>query len=118
MKKDNNLLLFLLGLAMTLAGVILFLTLVRVGSFSFSGLFRGNPAPVILIVWCLLFLLFTVTASSFSAVLLGIATLAFIIAVIANARIYIVTTSLFRFVSVLILIFGGAGLMVRYVVKK
>ena len=51
-------------------------------------------------------------------VVMGIATLAFIIAVIVNARIYIVTTSLFRFVSVLILIFGGAGLMVRYVVKK
>ena len=111
MKKNS--VLFYIGLVMTVLGVLLFFSIVRVGSFSLFHLGRNNAGPVLLIIWCLLLTLFVIYRSVVFELLLALTTIALIIVIILNVRIYVVTTSMIRFLAILALIFGGAGLMIR-----
>ena len=111
MKKNS--ILFYAGLIMTILGVLLFFSIVRVGSFSLFHMGRNNAGPVLLVVWCLLLALFVIFRSVIFELLLALATIALILVIILNVRIYVVTTSMIRFLAILALIFGGAGLMIR-----
>lgn len=98
---------------MTALGVILFFSIVRVGAFSFYHLGKSNIGPVILVLWCFLLTLFVIYRSLVFELLLVFATIALIIVIILNVHIYVVSTSMIKFVAILVLIFGGAGLMIR-----
>lgn len=113
MKMKKNSILFYAGLLMTVIGVLLFFSIVRVGSFSLFHLGRSNAGPVLLIVWCLILTAFVIFRSAILELLLALTTIALIIVIILNVRIYVVTTSMIRFLAILALIFGGAGLMIR-----
>ena len=104
---------FCIGLIMTLIGVILFLSTVRVGDFSFSHFSRNNIGPLLLVVWCIALALLVIRQSVFYEILLGAVTLALIVVIILNVHIYVVSTPMIRFLAMLALIFGGAGLMIR-----
>ena len=80
---------------------------------SFLHLGSSNAGPVLLIVWCLILTAFVIFRSAILELLLALTTIALIIVIILNVRIYVVTTSLIRFLAILALIFGGAGLMIR-----
>ena len=112
MKKTDSRL-FRIGLALTLVGVILFLSIVRVGDFSFSFFRRSNMAPTLLILWCVALALLVMRQTLIYEVILGILTLALIIIIILNVHIYVATTNMLKFIGILLLIFGGAGLMLR-----
>ncbi|MBP0970133.1 MAG: hypothetical protein J5744_08315 [Oscillospiraceae bacterium] len=111
MKRKN--VLFYAGLIMTVLGVLLFFSIVRVGSFSFFHMGRKNIGPVLLVLWCVILALFVYFRSVLFELLLTLITIALIIVIILNVRIYVVTTSMLRFMAILALIFGGAALMIR-----
>ena len=104
---------FCLGLVLTLIGVILFLSNVRVGDFSFTHFSRNNIGPLLLVVWCVVLALLIIRQSVLYEVLLGAVTLALIVVIILNVHIYVVSTSMIKFLAMLALIFGGAALMIR-----
>ena len=112
MMKKNSLM-FYLGLAMTVIGVFRFFTIVRVGDFSFTHMGRYNTGPMILIFWCVVLALFVIYRSVIFELLLALSTIALIIVIVLNVHIYVVSTSMIKFIAILALIFGGAGLMIR-----
>ena len=113
MKMKKNSILFYTGLIMTIIGVFFFFSIVRVGSFSLFHFGSNNAGPILLIVWCLFLTAFVIFRSAILELLLALTTVALIIVIILNVRIYVVTTSMIRFIAILVLIFGGAGLMIR-----
>ncbi len=98
---------------MTAIGVVLFFSIVRVGGFSFHHLSRSSAGSVTLVLWCLILTLFVAYRSLIFEILLVLATGALVITIILNVHIFVITTSMLKFAAILVLIFGGAGLMIR-----
>ena len=74
---------------------------------------RYNTGPMILIFWCVVLALFVIYRSVIFELLLALSTIALIIVIVLNVHIYVVSTSMIKFIAILALIFGGAGLMIR-----
>ncbi len=104
---------FCIGLILTLIGVVMFLSNVRVGDFSFTHFSRNNIGPLLLVLWCIVLTLLIIRQSLLFELLLGAVTLALIVVIILNVHIYVVSTPMIKFLAMLALIFGGAGLMIR-----
>ena len=104
---------FCIGLVLTLIGVVMFLSNVRVGDFSFTHFSRNNIGPLLLVLWCIVLTLLIIRQSLLFELLLGAVTLALIVVIILNVHIYVVSTPMIKFLAMLALIFGGAGLMIR-----
>lgn len=117
-KSGNELLRFLGGLAMLIAGLFIFSQKVMVyssffgGSWGFGGFYMSNGIiiiPLIIgIVW-----MFASGGSFGSKILTGAGVIFIIAAVILSTNIRLVHISLFEWILILILIFGGAGLVAR-----
>ena len=104
---------FCIGLVLTLIGVVMFLSNVRVGDFSFTHFSRNNIGPLLLVLWCIVLTLLIIRQFLLFELLLGAVTLALIVVIILNVHIYVVSTPMIKFLAMLALIFGGAGLMIR-----
>jgi len=113
MKKKTESTMFRIGLILTIIGVILFLSTVRVGDFSFTHLGKFNTGPVIVIIWCLALAFLVIYQNLFFEILLAVITLALVVVIILNVHIYVVSTSMIKFLGILVLLFGGAGMMIR-----
>lgn len=117
-KSGNELLQFLGGLAMLTVGLFIFSQKVMVyssffgGSWGFGGFYMSNGIiiiPLIIgIVW-----MFASGGSFGSKILTGAGVLLIIAAVILSTNIRLVHVSLFEWILILVLIFGGAGLVAR-----
>lgn len=117
-KARNELLLFVVGLVMLVAGLFILSQKVMVrasflgGFMSFRGYYFSNGLimlPFIIgIIW-----MFASGANFLSRVLTGAGVLFIIIMVIMNTNISLVTITLYEWVMILILIFGGIGLLAR-----
>lgn len=116
MKKYSNT--FYIGLALTIAGAILFFSRVRIGSYLFPRFGSFDTAPLFLIGWALCIALLVFRPSKFTRYLMIAATLGLVITVILSAHIYFVQTPMLQFFVILAMLFGGAGLMLREVLKK
>ena len=68
---------------------------------------------MILVFWCVMLALFVIYRSVIFELLLALSTIALIIVIVLNVHIYVVSTSMIKFIAILALIFGGAGLMIR-----
>lgn len=113
----NELLQFLAGLVMLIAGLFIFSQKVIVSSSFMSGVSMGGISmtsgllvvPLIAgIVW-----MFVSGASFPSKVLTGVGVFLIIAAIIASTSIHLVSMTLYDWVLILVLIFGGAGLLAK-----
>lgn len=119
-KARNELLQFLAGLAMLIAGLFIFSQKVMVYSsflgsglgMSIGGMNLSNGliiVPFIIgVVW-----MFASEGSFASKVFTAAAVLIIILAVIMTTNISLVRITLYEWVLILVLIFGGAGLLIR-----
>lgn len=112
----NPLITFLAGLALSVTGLYLLFQMVHV-NLGFGGLLLGNHyvssgivmIPFIIgIVW-----IFVNPKSIFAKLLVGIGVLLILACIITNIRFSMVGVSLFELIMVLIMIFGGFGLLIR-----
>lgn len=117
-RAGNELLQFLAGLAMLIAGLFIFSQKVMVSSgffgqrFSIGGFSMGNGlimVPFIIgIVW-----MFATEGSVGSKVFTAASILIVILAVIITTDIRLMHVTLYEWALILVLIFGGAGLVAR-----
>lgn len=117
-KAKNEILQFLAGLAMLIAGLFIFSQKVMVSSgffgfgFSIGGFRMGNGlimVPFIIgVVW-----MFASEGSFASKLFTAAGVLIVVVAVIMTTQISLVHTTLYEWVLILVLIFGGVGLLAR-----
>lgn len=117
-KAKNEILQFLAGLAMLIAGLFIFSQKVMVSSgffgfgFSIGGFRMGNGlimVPFIIgVVW-----MFASEGSFASKLFTAAGVLIVVVAVIMTTHISLVNTTLYEWALILVLIFGGAGLLAR-----
>lgn len=122
-KAKNELLQFLAGLAMLIAGLFIFSQKVMVSSgffgygFNIGGFRLGNGlimVPFIIgIVW-----MFASEGSVAAKLFTAAGVLIIVVAVIMTTHISLVYTTLYEWVVILVLIFGGAGLLARILFAK
>ncbi len=112
----NPLITFLAGLALSVGGLYLLFQMVHV-NLGFGGMFLGNHYVssgivmipfIIAIVW-----IFVNPKSIFAKILLGAGVLMILACIISNIHFSMIGVSLFEFIMVLIMIFGGFGLLIR-----
>ncbi len=117
-RKQNDLLVFLGGLAMLVAGLYWFMTKVTVYSGFFLGSlmfgnFRINSGLVVVpfiaaIVW-----LFVNPDSFLAKICVGLSVVLIIAAIILNTSIHLQPTSLYEYLLMLIFIFGGGAMVLK-----
>lgn len=116
-KPGNELLLFLGGLAMLIAGLFIFAQKVMVSSSFFGGMRIGGMhmnngmimIPLIIgIIW-----MFASGGSFISKVFTGMGVLIIIAAIVISTNISLVHVSLYEWIIILVLIFGGLGILAR-----
>ncbi len=109
---------FYIGLALTVIGAILFFSRVRIGSYLFPRFGSFDTAPLFLVGWAVCIALLVFRPSKVTRYLMIAVTLCLVITVILSAHIYFVQTPILYFFLILIMLFGGAGLMLREATKK
>lgn len=123
MKKERNELLeFLGGLAMLIAGGYMFASKVVVtsgffGMISFGGL--SVPSGMVVIPFIIGVVWMFANPDSFAAKLVaGLGLLLIVVAVIISTHLSLLHTTLFDWIVMLVLIFGGLGLLARILFKN
>ena len=116
-KPGNELLQFLGGLAMLVVGLYIFSQKVMVSSSFLSGMRLGSlnmnngmiMIPLIIgIIW-----MFASGGSFISKVFTGMSVLLIVAAIVISTNISLVHMSLYEWVIILVLIFGGVGILAR-----
>ena len=116
-KPGNELLQFLGGLAMLVVGLYIFSQKVMVSSSFLSGMRFGSlnmnngmiMIPLIIgIIW-----MFASGGSFISKVFTGMSVLLIVAAIVISTNISLVHMSLYEWVIILVLIFGGVGILAR-----
>ena len=108
---------FLLGIALTIVGAILFLTNVKVSSFTFFYRYNGtNITAILILLMCILVVVYIVYPNFVTGLLLGIAFLAFFVSVIMSMKFYIVHMSALEVMVILATFCSGIGLTLRGIV--
>lgn len=121
MKKENNeLLRFIAGLAMIVAGLYWFMSSVSVtmGFYSFYiGSFRTGGLIVVPLIIGIIWIFYD--HSSIPAILITVVGLLLIIAAVIKGTVFHFNrTSLYEYVIMLVLIFGGLGLFLSALFQK
>lgn len=115
----KDLFLFLLGLGMCVGGLFLFTNQVDVKAFSmqqvnFFGLINAIPGGLIVIPLIIGIVIWIALPKIFvGQILTGIGALIIILGVISSVQLHFRQTSLFTYLLILILIFGGGALVLR-----
>lgn len=122
-RLKDDLLVFIAGLAMLIAGLFILSQKVMVrsgffgGGISLGGFQIGNGlimVPFIAgIVW-----MFASGGKIGSKILTGIGIFIIVVAIVLSTNISMVTMTLFDWVVILVLIFGGSGLVIRALATK
>ena len=108
---------FLLGIVLTIVGAILFLTNVKVSSFTFFYIYNGtNITAILILLMCILVVVYIVYPNFVTGLLLGIAFLAFFVSVIMSMKFYIVHMSALEVMVILATFCSGIGLTLRGIV--
>ncbi|MDD6202592.1 MAG: hypothetical protein PUB13_06590 [Lachnospiraceae bacterium] len=117
-RKQNDLLTFLGGLAMLVAGLYWLMTKVTVssgffgGSFSFGGYHVNSGLIVVPFIACIVWLF--VNPDSFLAkICVGLSVILIIAAIIMNTHIHMQSTSLYEYLLMLVFIFGGGAMVLK-----
>lgn len=118
-RKQNDLLVFLGGLAMMVAGLYWFMTKVTVtsaglfgGMLSF-GSFQFNSGLIVVPFIATIIWLFVNPDSFLAKICVGLSVILIIAAIIMNTSIYLRPTSLYEYLLMLVFIFGGGAMVLR-----
>ena len=102
---------------MQLSGIIAFVIgfIILISNIRVSGLwgFAGGKAGIILILIGIDFILIMVKKNKLSLVLMAVLIVLLILSVILNLRVYLMGMSLFKYLLITVLIFGGIGLIIK-----
>ena len=117
-RQQNDLLTFLGGLAMLVAGLYWLTTKVTVsssffgGAFSFGGININSGLIVVPFIACIVWLF--INPDSFLAkICVGLSVLLIIAAIILNTHLHMRPTSLYEYLIMLVFIFGGGALVLK-----
>ena len=117
-RKQNDLLVFLGGLAMLVAGLYWFMTKVTVqtdffgGTLSF-GNFHFNSGLIVVPFIATIIWLFVNPDSFLAKICVGLSVILIIAAIIMNTSFYFQRTSLYEYLLMLVFIFGGGAMVLR-----
>ena len=117
-RESNDLFTFLAGLAMLVAGLYWFTTIVSVSSSFFGGRmslggFSFNSGLVVVpFIVCIIWL-FVKPESFMAKVCVGLSVLMIITSVIMTTRLHMRTLALYEYLLMLIFIFGGGALVLK-----
>ena len=117
-RKQNDLLTFLAGLAMLVAGLYWLTTSVSVttgffgGSWSIGGMSINSGMIVVPFIVCIIWL-FIDPDSFFAKICVGLSILLIIAAIIMSTHFHMHSTSLYEWLIMLIFIFGGGALVLK-----
>lgn len=115
----KSLMSFLLGIVLTIIGAVVFLTKVRVSSFSFFFRYHGtNVTGILILALCILLVVYIVYSNIVTGFLLALTFLLFIISIILSMEFYILHMSALEVVIILATFFGGIGLTIRGIVQS
>ena len=118
-RKQNDLLVFLGGLAMLVAGLYWFMTKVTVSTANFFGgsltlgNFQINSGLIVVPFIATIIWLFVNPDSFLAKIGVGLSVILIIAAVIMNTTIRLRPTSLYEYLLMLVFIFGGGGMVLR-----
>lgn len=116
----NELLQFIAGLGMLGVGLLILSQRVTVSTAFFSGFRLGgyhvaNGLIVFPFIVCIIWL-FASGGSLGSKICTGLSVLAIVISIIASTEIHLDSMKLFDWILILILIFGGLGLLIKVII--
>lgn len=110
----KSLMSFLLGIVLTIVGAVLFLSNIRVTTFTFFYRYKEiNVTAILMLLMCIFFVAYIVYSNFVTGLILGILFLLFVISVILSMKFHIVYMSAFEVILILMTFFGGIGLTLR-----
>lgn len=110
----KNLMSFLFGIVLTIIGVIMFLSNLRVSNYSIFYRVKGtNVTAILLLLMCVLLVACIAYPSFILKLLLGVAFMAFVITVILSLQFYIIHMSGLEIFLILGTFCVGLGLTLR-----
>lgn len=117
-RKQNDLLIFLGGLAMLVAGLYWFMTKVTVHTDFFGGRlhfgsFQINSGLIVVPFIATIIWLFVNPDSFLAKIAVGLSVILIIAAIIMNTSFYFSPTSLYEYLLILVFIFGGGAMVLR-----
>ncbi len=115
----KSLMSFLLGIVLTIVGAVLFLSNVRVTTFTFFYRYREvNVTAILMLLMCIFFVAYIVYSNFVTGLILGVLFLLFIISIILSMKFHIMYMSAFEVILILMTFFGGIGLTLRGIVHS
>lgn len=115
----KSLMSFLLGIVLTIVGAVLFLSNVRVTTFTFFYRYKEvNVTAILMLLMCIFFVAYIVYSNFVTGLILGILFLLFIISIILSMKFHIMYMSAFEVILILMTFFGGIGLTLRGIVHS
>lgn len=117
-RQQNDLLVFLGGLAMLVSGLYWLTTKVTVsssffgGAYSFGGMNINSGLIVIPFIACIIWL-FVDPDSFWAKICLGLSFVLIIAAIILNTQIHMRSTTLYEYLIMLVFIFGGGAMVLK-----
>lgn len=123
MKQRNELVEFIVGLAMLVIGLYLFTGRVSVSSSFFSsGIYYGTvriPTGAVFVPFIVgIIMVFAKPESFLSKLVAGLGVLIILVSIIMSVNIRLETISLYEWLLYIVAIFGGLGLVCRIVFTK
>ena len=119
-RQQNDLLVFLGGLAMLVAGLYWLTTKVTVsssffgGAFSFGGVNINSGLIVVPFIACIVWL-FVNPDSLWAKICLGLSVILIIAAIIMSTHLHMRSTTLYEYLLMLVFIFGGGALVLKVI---
>ncbi len=115
----KSLMSFLLGIVLTIVGAVLFLSNVRVTTFTFFYRYREvNVTAILMLLMCIFFVAYIVYSNFVTGLILGVLFLLFIVSIILSMKFHIMYMSAFEVILILMTFFGGIGLTLRGIVHS
>lgn len=115
----KSLMSFLLGIVLTIVGAVLFLSNVKVTTFTFFYRYKDvNVTAILMLLLCIFFVAYIVYSNFVTGLILGILFLLFIISIILSMKFHIMYMSAFEVILILMTFFGGIGLTLRAIVHS
>lgn len=108
---------FLLGIVLTIVGAVLFLSNIKVTTFSFFYRYNNiNVTAILILLLCIFFVVYIVYPNIVTGGILGILFLLFVVSIILSMKFHIMYMSALEIILILLTFFGGIGLTLKGIV--